>query len=168
MGFRSTRLKIKELRDLKATLGRVGKRKKKVVFTNGCFDILHAGHISYIEEARALGDLLVIGVNSDASLRRLKGSTRPIVPQAERMRLLAALEAVDFIVVFEEDTPAALIKELMPDILAKGADYEIHQIVGADTVLEAGGKVERIAFVPGLSTSDIVKRIQANQGVKID
>ena len=167
VGFRSTSNKIKELTQLKQTIGRIGKRKKKVVFTNGCFDLLHAGHISYIEEARGMGDLLIIGVNTDASTRRLKGETRPIVPQAERMRLLASLEAVDYVVAFDEDTPANLIKELMPDVLAKGADYEIHQIVGADTVMDAGGKVERITFVPGLSTSDIVKRIQANKGVKI-
>ncbi len=165
VGFRSTAGKLKELDELKQLIGRIGKRKKKVVFTNGCFDILHAGHISYIEEARALGDLLIIGVNTDASVRRLKGASRPIVPMKERMRLLAALGAVDYVVSFDDDTPAKIIKELMPDILAKGADYEIHQIVGADTVMEAGGKVERIPFVAGLSTSEIVKRIQANKGV---
>lgn len=166
-GFASTASKIKTLDQLKQSIGRMGKRKKKVVFTNGCFDLLHAGHISYLEEARAKGDLLVIGVNSDASLRRLKGETRPIIPAAQRMRLLAALEAVDYIVPFDTDTPAELISELMPDVLAKGADYEIHQIVGADTVMNAGGKVERIPFVPGLSTSEIVKRIQSNQGVAL-
>ncbi|MBC7658790.1 MAG: D-glycero-beta-D-manno-heptose 1-phosphate adenylyltransferase [Chitinophagaceae bacterium] len=168
VGFLSTRSKIRELTQLKQTIGKIGKRKKKVVFTNGCFDLLHAGHISYLEEARAKGDLLIIGVNSDASLRRLKGATRPIVSLVERMRLLASLAAVDYVLSFDDDTPANLIKELMPDVLAKGADYEIHQIVGADTVMDAGGKVERIPFVPGLSTSDIVKRIQANQGVIID
>jgi D-beta-D-heptose 7-phosphate kinase/D-beta-D-heptose 1-phosphate adenosyltransferase len=167
VGFRSTASKVKELSQLKHSLGRIGKRKKKVVFSNGCFDLLHAGHITYLEEARGQGDLLVIAVNSDASVRKLKGETRPIVPLAQRMRMLAALECVDYVVAFDEETPAAIIKELMPDVLAKGADYEIHQIVGADTVLEAGGKVERIPFVPGLSTSDIVKRIQSNQGVKI-
>lgn len=166
-GFASTSVKIKNLEQLKQAIGRMGKRKKKVVFTNGCFDLLHAGHISYLEEARDKGDVLVIGVNSDASLRRLKGETRPIIPAAQRMRLLAALECVDFIVPFDEDTPADLIKEVMPDVLAKGADYEVHQIVGADTVMDAGGKVERIPFVPGLSTSDIVKRIQANKGVPL-
>ncbi len=167
VGFRPTSIKIKELSQLKQMMGRMGKRKKKVVFTNGCFDLLHAGHISYLEEARGKGDLLIIAVNSDASTRRLKGDTRPIVPLAERMRLLAALEAVDYVVAFDEDTPAHIIRELMPDVLAKGSDYEIHQIIGADTVMEAGGKVERIPFVAGLSTSDIVKRIQTNQGVKI-
>lgn len=167
-GFPSTASKVKNVEILKQAIGRMGKRKKKVVFTNGCFDLLHAGHISYLEEARAKGDLLVIGVNSDASLRRLKGETRPIVPAEQRMRLLAALECVDFVVLFDQDTPAELISELMPDVLAKGADYEVHQIVGADTVMNAGGKVERIPFVPGLSTSDIVKRIQANKGVTID
>ncbi len=166
-GFPSTSSKIKSVAQIKHSIGVMGKRKKKVVFTNGCFDLLHAGHISYLEEARGKGDLLVIGVNSDASLRKLKGESRPIIPCAQRMRLLAALQAVDYIVEFNEDTPAALITELMPDVLAKGADYEVHQIVGADTVMNAGGKVERIPFVPGLSTSEIVKRIQENKGVTL-
>lgn len=162
-GFPSTVSKIKNVEQLKQAIGLQGRRKKKVVFTNGCFDLLHAGHISYLEDARSKGDLLVIGVNSDASLKRLKGDTRPIIPAEQRMRLLAALECVDHVVLFEDDTPATLIKELMPDVLAKGADYEIHQIVGADTVMNAGGRVERIPFVPGLSTSDIVKKIQSKQ-----
>lgn len=164
-GYRPTISKIKNVEQIQQAIGRMGKRKKKVVFTNGCFDLLHAGHISYLEEARSKGDLLVIAVNSDASLRRLKGETRPIIPAEQRMRLLAALDCVDHVVLFDEDTPARIIKDLMPDVLAKGADYEIHQIVGADIVMDAGGKVERIPFVPGLSTSDIVKRIKANKGI---
>ena len=167
LGFASSAAKIKTLEQLKEAIGQMGRRKKKVVFTNGCFDLLHAGHIAYLEDARAKGDLLVIGVNSDASLRRLKGETRPIIPAAQRMRLLAALEAVDYVVSFDADTPLELIRELMPDVLAKGADYEIHQIVGAEVVMEAGGKVERIPFVPGLSTSDIVRRIQSHQAAGV-
>lgn len=166
--FRSTSDKIKSVAELKDAIGVMGKRKNKVVFTNGCFDILHAGHISYLEEARAQGSLMVIGVNTDRSVRDLKGSSRPIVPLNERMRLLAALQCVDYVVSFDEETPARLIRDLMPDILVKGADYEIHQIVGADVVQAAGGRVERIKYVEGLSTSDIVKRVQSNQGVSID
>ncbi len=166
-GFPSTNSKIKTVEQLAHAIGRQGKRKKKVVFTNGCFDLLHAGHISYLEEARSKGDLLVIGVNSDASLRRLKGETRPIVTLDQRMRLLAALECVDHVVAFDEDTPLKLIEALMPDVLAKGADYEVHQIVGADVVLNSGGQVERIPFVEGLSTSDIVKRVKAGKGVSV-
>ncbi len=167
-GFPSTATKIKSVEQVAHAIGRQGKRKKKIVFTNGCFDLLHAGHISYLEEARSKGDALVIGVNSDASLRRLKGESRPIVTLEQRMRLLAALECVDHIVSFDDDTPAKLIESLMPDVLAKGADYEIHQIVGADTVLNSGGQVERIPFVEGLSTSDIVRRVKAGLGVPLD
>lgn len=166
--FESTAEKIKSLQEVKDLIGAMGKRKNKIVFTNGCFDILHAGHISYLEEARAQGAAMVIGVNSDRSVRGLKGDSRPIVPLAERMRLLAALQCVDYVVSFDEDTPARLIRELMPDILVKGADYEVNQIVGADVVQAAGGRVERIKFVEGLSTSDIVKRVQSNQGVALD
>jgi D-beta-D-heptose 7-phosphate kinase/D-beta-D-heptose 1-phosphate adenosyltransferase len=166
--FSSTQSKILPLRDLKAILGPHGKRRLRFVFTNGCFDILHAGHISYLEEARARGQALVVGINSDRSVRGLKGSSRPIIPCEQRMRLLAALQCVDYVVSFDEETPAKLISELMPDVLVKGADYEIHEIVGADLVQAAGGRVERIAFVEGLSTSDIVKRVRDNQGVDLN
>lgn len=164
-GFVSSASKIVTLAELRQLVGPVGQRKRKVVFTNGCFDILHAGHISYLEEARSRGQLLVIGVNSDRSVRALKGATRPIIPGEQRMRLLAALQCVDYVVNFDEDTPARLIAELMPDVLVKGADYEVHQIVGADVVQAAGGVVERIPFVEGLSTSEIVRRVRSSEGV---
>jgi D-beta-D-heptose 7-phosphate kinase/D-beta-D-heptose 1-phosphate adenosyltransferase len=167
-GFTQTSKKIVQTREVKAAIGPVGQRSQKVVFTNGCFDILHAGHVSYLEEARSRGHLLVVGVNSDRSVRELKGASRPIISCDQRMRLLAALQCVDFVVPFDEDTPARLIAELVPDVLVKGADYEIHQIVGADVVQANGGKVERIDFVEGLSTSDIIRRVQENKGVGLD
>ncbi|MDQ3232737.1 MAG: D-glycero-beta-D-manno-heptose 1-phosphate adenylyltransferase [Pseudobdellovibrionaceae bacterium] len=167
-GFTQTSTKIMESRDGRAAIGPIGKRSQKVVFTNGCFDILHAGHISYLEEARSRGHLLVIGVNTDRSVRQLKGASRPIISCDQRMRLLAALQCVDFVVPFDEETPGRLIAEIMPDVLVKGADYEIHQIVGADVVQANGGTVERIQFVEGLSTSDIVRRVQENKGVGLD
>ncbi len=167
-GFTTTLGKIADSKDLKLAIGSIGQRKQKVVFTNGCFDILHAGHISYLEEARSLGHLLVVGVNTDRSVRQLKGASRPIIACEQRMRLLAALQCVDFVVPFDEETPARLISDLLPDVLVKGADYEVHQIVGADLVQANGGKVERISFVEGLSTSDIVRRVQENKGVGLD
>ncbi|NIK72562.1 D-beta-D-heptose 7-phosphate kinase/D-beta-D-heptose 1-phosphate adenosyltransferase [Thermonema lapsum] len=130
-----------------------------VVFTNGCFDILHAGHVTYLEQARSLGNRLVIGLNTDASVRRLKGARRPIVPQAARARLLAALQAVDMVVCFDEDTPLALIQTLCPDILVKGGDYTEATIVGADFVKGNGGRVEVIPFLNGFSTSNIIEKI---------
>ncbi len=167
--WRSTQQKIFASRhDLAVRLDQNGFRKnRRIVFTNGCFDILHAGHISYLEEARSRGDFLVIGVNSDPSVRRLKGDSRPIIPCSERLRLLAALECVSAVVAFDEDTPRQLIEFLKPDILVKGADYEIHEIVGADTVHGLGGRVERIDLVEGLSTSEIVRRVQAGQGIEL-
>lgn len=130
-----------------------------VVFTNGCFDILHAGHVTYLEQARSLGERLVIGLNTDASVRRLKGDRRPVVPQEARARLLAALQAVDMVVLFEEDTPLALIQTLCPDILVKGGDYTEATIVGADFVKSKGGRVEVIPFLDGFSTSGIIEKI---------
>ena len=135
-------------------------RQEKVVFTNGCFDILHAGHAAYLENAAARGDLLVVGINADASVRRLKGRGRPVVPELQRMQLIAALECVDYVVPFSEDTPAELIAMLLPDVLVKGADYGIDEIVGAEEVRKAGGEVFRIPFVEGLSTSKIIDRIR--------
>lgn len=132
---------------------------KKVVFTNGCFDILHAGHVQYLEKAKSSGDVLVVGVNSDASVKRLKGMKRPIVPEMDRCMLLAGLEAVDATVIFDEDTPAKIIEKLLPDILVKGADWPVDKIVGAKTVLEHGGEVKTIEFLEGQSTTSIIERI---------
>lgn len=140
---------------LKALQGERG-RGRKVVFTNGCYDLVHAGHASTLEFARSHGDVLVLGLNSDASVRRLKGKGRPIVPQAERSRLLAAFEAVDYVVLFDEDTPAKLVKAIRPDVLVKGEDYKGKEVVGRDHA----GKVVLAPFVKGISTSDIIRRIQ--------
>ena len=135
-------------------------RQKKIVFTNGCFDILHAGHVDYLGKAKALGDCLVVGVNSDASVKRLKGSERPINNLADRMTILSSLEAVDYVVPFEEDTPLDIIKAIGPDVLVKGGDYQIGDIVGADFVTEHGGKVMTIPCVEGKSTTGIINKVK--------
>jgi len=130
-----------------------------VVFTNGVFDILHRGHVEYLQKARSLGDMLVVGLNSDASVRRIKGPGRPINPQEDRAAVLAALACVDSVVVFEEDTPQALIEAVVPDVLVKGADWKVEEIVGADVVLRNGGRVANIELTPGRSTTDVINRI---------
>jgi D-beta-D-heptose 7-phosphate kinase/D-beta-D-heptose 1-phosphate adenosyltransferase len=131
---------------------------RKVVFTNGVFDLLHVGHVRYLKEARALGDLLVIGVNTDESVRKLKGPTRPIQNENDRAEILAALEAVSFTVLFGEDTPARLIEAVKPDVLVKGGDYKIETIVGAPFVMSYGGEVKVLQFVDGRSTTNIIQR----------
>jgi D-beta-D-heptose 7-phosphate kinase/D-beta-D-heptose 1-phosphate adenosyltransferase len=137
-------------------------RGLKVVFTNGCFDLLHAGHVAYLEEARSLGDALLVAVNTDASVRRLgKGGLRPVNPEADRVRVLAALAAVDRVVLFEEDTPLALLRELQPDVLVKGGDYQVHEVVGREVVLARGGLVRILPFRAGYSTSLLVERIRS-------
>lgn len=136
---------------------------EQVVFSNGCFDILHLGHIDYLEKARRLGSKLVVGINSDASVKRLKGTERPVQPEEARCRLMAAMAFVDAVVVFEEDTPLQLIKTLRPDILVKGNDYAISQIIGADFVVENGGEVRTIPLVEGYSTSRIIEQIKKIQ-----
>ena len=133
---------------------------RRVVLTNGCFDLLHAGHLALLEAARHEGDALVVAINSDASVRRLKGEGRPLVPEAERAEALAALEAVDRVVVYDEDTPLAVVKALVPDVLVKGADWGADEIVGRAEVEAAGGRVVRVALVPGRSTSGLVERIR--------
>jgi rfaE bifunctional protein nucleotidyltransferase chain/domain len=149
---------IVELKELLGLLERV-RGKKKIVFTNGCFDILHAGHADYLNKAKSLGDILVVGINSDASVRRIKGEKRPILPQQMRAYLLDNLKPVDYVVIFEEDTPLELIKAIKPDVLVKGADWDLERIVGADFVLSYGGRVERIAFSFDISTSKVIERI---------
>lgn len=133
--------------------------RKRIVFTNGCFDLLHLGHITYLQSAKMLGDLLVVGVNSDASVSRLKGPERPIKDESQRSSILAALECVDYVVLFEEDTPQRIIGELLPDILVKGGDYQVDEVVGSEVVKQHGGQVEIIEFLPGYSTSGILKKI---------
>ncbi len=135
-----------------------GKRNGRVVFTNGCFDILHPGHVRTLEQARALGDYLIVGLNSDASAGRLKGAGRPVIPERERAEILAAFECVDAVVIFEEDTPQAVIARLLPDILVKGGDWAGDQIVGRAEVEAAGGQVVRIPVVPGYSTTEILRK----------
>src|SRR5579884_2853317 len=133
---------------------------RTVVFTNGCYDILHPGHVRFLEQAKALGDVLVLGLNTDASVRRNKGAVRPIVPEQDRALVAAALRAVDAVVLFDEDTPRELIAQLLPDVLVKGADWN-HFIAGREEVEAAGGRVLTIPLEPGYSTSAIIRRIQA-------
>jgi rfaE bifunctional protein nucleotidyltransferase chain/domain len=134
---------------------------KKIVFTNGCFDILHKGHVTYLNEARKLGDLLLVGLNSDASVKRLKGPERPINNELDRQFVLSQLKAVDFVEIFDQDTPLELILKVKPSILVKGGDWKIEQIVGAKEVLASGGEVFSLNFVDGYSTTSIIHKIQA-------
>ncbi|HYB72720.1 MAG TPA: D-glycero-beta-D-manno-heptose 1-phosphate adenylyltransferase [Candidatus Sulfotelmatobacter sp.] len=153
--------KVKSLEALAPILRAAQARGRKVVFTNGCFDLLHRGHVRYLAQARALGDLLVVGLNSDASVQALKGPARPIVPADDRAEVLAALEAVDFVTVFEEPTPERLIAALQPDILVKGGDWTPDTIVGRETVERRGGQVRALPYVDGASTSGLIERILA-------
>ncbi|MCK5832311.1 D-glycero-beta-D-manno-heptose 1-phosphate adenylyltransferase [bacterium] len=132
---------------------------KRIVFTNGCFDIIHRGHIEYLKKAKALGDILVIGLNSDASVCRIKGETRPIVPQEDRKLILESLRFVDVVIIFDEDTPEKLINKIKPDVLVKGADWKIDDIVGSKLIIDNGGEVVTIDFVEGKSTTSIIERI---------
>ena len=155
-----TRDKIKDLPSAKNQVAVWRSKGDKIVFTNGCFDILHLGHVDYLEKARALGDRLVLGLNSDSSVSRFKGPERPIQDQNSRARILAAMEFIDAVVFFNEDTPLNLITEIQPDILVKGSDYLAENIVGADVVKARGGVVKTIDFIPGYSTSKIVEKIK--------
>lgn len=149
--------------DARARLEAWRSRGESIVFTNGVYDLLHRGHVEYLEEARALGDRLVVGINSDASVRRLKGPTRPIVGQQDRLALISALSCVDLALLFEDDTPLRLIEAVAPDVLAKGADYALEAIVGRAEVEARGGRVERIALREGLSSSAIIDRIRVGR-----
>ena len=132
----------------------------RVVFTNGCFDLLHPGHVSYLRAARALGDVLVVGLNSDASVSRLKGPLRPIVPEEDRATVLAALESVDAVVVFDEDTPVRLLRELRPAVYAKGGDYRVEDLPEAEVAAEIGAEVRIVPFKPGYSTTALIEKIR--------
>lgn len=149
-------LSLEELMNIRRRLKEQGKR---VVFTNGCFDLLHRGHIEYLEKARSLGDALIVGLNTDASTRRLKGLQRPINNQDDRAAVMVALRFVDYVCFFDEDTPLQLIEKIVPDILVKGADWPIDDIVGKDVVEQAGGSVQTIEFLPHRSTTNIIKKI---------
>lgn len=157
--FESIHSKILTPETLVGRLDRWRSAGERIVFTNGCFDILHYGHLHYLSAARDLADRLVVGLNSAASVRRLKGPTRPINDELTRTHLLAALEVVDAIIVFEDDTPLELIRQVQPDILVKGGDWKPEQIVGADLVLARGGEVRSLPFVTGYSTTGIEQRI---------
>lgn len=146
--------------DIAALGARLRAEHKRVVFTNGCFDILHRGHVQYLCDARALGDVLIVGVNADASVRRLKGEERPVTSEADRAFVLSNLRVVDHVVIFTEDTPLALITELLPDVLVKGGDWAVDAIVGADVVLARGGDVRSLPFVTGYSTTSILDKIR--------
>ena len=147
--------------DRDTLLARYGRpRNERVVFTNGCFDILHRGHVSYLTRARALGDRLIVGINTDSSVRRLKGEGRPVVEQQDRAYVLAALACIDAVTLFDEDTPAHLIAALLPDVLVKGGDYAPEQVVGRDVVERTGGHLVILPFIAGRSTTDILNRIQ--------
>jgi D-beta-D-heptose 7-phosphate kinase/D-beta-D-heptose 1-phosphate adenosyltransferase len=151
---------VVELPELLALVEEAKRRGERVVFTNGCFDILHAGHVSYLEEAKSCGDRLIVAVNDDASVTRLKGAGRPITPLADRMAVLAGLAAVDWVVAFAEDTPADLIAQVLPDVLVKGGDYRVDQIAGADTVQRNGGEVRVLGFKPGRSTTALIDALK--------
>lgn len=150
---------LKSLEEIKLIRSALKADNKKVVFTNGCFDIIHAGHIDYLNKAKALGDVLIVGLNTDNSVKRIKGDKRPIISEDERAEIISSLKPVDYVVFFDEDTPAELINELVPDILIKGADWKTDEIVGGETVLTNGGEVKTIEFVNDQSTSKIIDLI---------
>jgi D-glycero-beta-D-manno-heptose 1-phosphate adenylyltransferase len=158
--------KIKTLEEiilLRAGLRNLGRR---VVFTNGCFDILHVGHVRYLNQARSLGDALVVAVNSDRSVREIKGESRPVVPEAERAEVIAALACVDYVFIFDDPTPKRVIDAIVPDVLVKGADWGISDIVGRDAVENAGGVVLNVPLVEGTSTTEIIHRVLDRFGKK--
>ena len=156
--------KVIERKKLAKLLARLRNKGKKIVFTNGCFDLLHAGHVRYLNKARKYGDLLVVAINTDASVRRLKGNNRPLVPQRERAEVLGGLAAVDYVTFFNEETPETIIHELKPQVLAKGADYKIKDIVGNKFMKKNNGRVVRIPLAKGQSTSNIIKSIVQKYG----
>jgi rfaE bifunctional protein nucleotidyltransferase chain/domain len=151
--------KILTWEELKKEVKRSRDEGKKIAFTNGCFDILHAGHVQYLREAHKLGDLLILGLNSDASVRKIKGEKRPLVPQEERAEVVASLMAVDFVTLFDETTPLRLIEYLRPDCLVKGGDWKEDAVVGGDLVRAWGGKVVIVPLTEGISTTNIVEKI---------
>lgn len=151
--------KVVDRHKLKETVAKLKSSGEKVVFTNGCFDIVHRGHIEYLVKASELGDRLIIGLNTDSSVRKIKGDSRPVQDETSRSLILAAMSFVDYVVLFDEETPYELIKLLVPDILVKGADYKIEEIVGADIVSAGGGKIVTIEFVKGYSSSSILGRL---------
>jgi len=159
--------KIRDWKTLKREVDRLRREGKKIAFTNGCFDILHVGHTRYLRQAREKGDVLVLALNSDASVRNIKGDKRPLIPQDERADLLACLEFVDFVTIFDEPTPLELILFLKPDVLIKGGDWAEEQVVGREEVKSWGGTVAIIPEIPGASTTNIVEKILSVYGGKV-
>ena len=153
-------LSIDELRKERARLRAEGKR---LVFTNGCFDILHVGHVRYLQSARELGDALLVAINSDAAVRELKGAGRPVMNEQERAELLAALSAVNYVTVFDDISPRSLIADILPDVLVKGGDYKLNEIHGREEVERAGGRVISLPFIEGASTSSVIERIKESE-----
>ena len=147
------------LKDNIEIINRIKVERKKIVFTNGCFDLLHVGHIRYLAQAKKLGDFLIIGLNSDSSVKELKGEDRPINSFEDRATLLSAIESVDLVIMFEEQTPENLIKDIVPDILVKGGDYNIEDIVGYQTVMQNGGQVKTLSFYDGYSSTNYIDKI---------
>lgn len=160
--MRSMSTKVLTTGELVPVLQRARASNKRVVFTNGCFDLLHPGHVRLLAEARAHGDVLVVGINSDASVKRLKGEGRPILSESDRAQVLGGLDAVDFVVVFDEDTPQSLIEEIRPQVLVKGGDYVEGTVVGAPFVRSTGGSVVLVPLVEGRSTSSMVARMKGD------
>lgn len=158
--------KIKSPQSLKQTLSEAHLQKKNIVFTNGCFDLLHKGHVTYLEMARAQGELLIVALNSDESVRRLKGLERPLNPLEDRLEVIAALESVDYVTWFEEDTPLDLIRLLRPKTLVKGGDWKPDQIVGSQDVISWGGEVKSLHYVPGRSTTLLIEKARASEPKK--
>ncbi len=156
---RSIKDKTKTLSFLLSVIPKLKKQGKRVVFTNGCFDLLHYGHAKYLEESKNKGDILIVGINSDSSVKRIKGSSRPIVKERNRLSLVAALESVDFALIFKEDTPLNIIKRIRPDILVKGADWNKKEIIGNDFVKSYGGRVLTVKLCKGLSTTNLINKI---------
>lgn len=152
-------MSVISLDELKSIRKKFREQKKKVVFTNGCFDLIHAGHVDYLSIAKALGDILIVGLNTDESVKRIKSNKRPILKQDERAFILSNLKPVDYVVLFDEDTPEKLISQLIPDVLVKGSDWEIKNIVGKEIVEKSGGEVKTIEFVNDQSTSRIIELI---------
>ena len=149
-------LSLDELRQVREELRRAGRR---VVFTNGCFDLLHPGHVRYLQQARAIGDVLIVALNSDRAVRELKGASRPILNEDERAEVMAALGCVDYVIIFDDVSPHATIAALLPDVLVKGGDWSVDQIIGREEVEAAGGQVMNLPFVEGVSTTDVISRI---------
>jgi D-beta-D-heptose 7-phosphate kinase/D-beta-D-heptose 1-phosphate adenosyltransferase len=152
--------KLKSLDELKRVISRAKARGQKIVFTNGCFDVLHRGHLHLLRQAKALGDLLIVAVNSDRSVKRIKGTNRPVISEEGRAELIGALEMVDYVLLFDDTDPCRLLAAIKPDILAKGGDYERDTVVGADIVERAGGRVALIPFLTGFSTTEIIERVR--------